>query len=88
MSDSPTIPPDSAGKDFGLTQVEKRALALFMGGSLSEETEGRTGIGESSLRKSINRICNKLNLSNEFELILFALHHRLLDKHESPPPSD
>lgn len=64
---------------FGLTRLERQSIALIVSGHSREEMARGLGIGEPVLRLHIARICDKLSVSNEFELILFALYHELID---------
>ncbi|MFZ0960583.1 MAG: helix-turn-helix transcriptional regulator [Terriglobia bacterium] len=75
-------------KGFNLTQLERQAIALIVSGYSSEEMAMKFGIGEPAVRQHVTCICDKLSVSNEFELILFALHHRLIDTHQSAQPGD
>jgi DNA-binding CsgD family transcriptional regulator len=69
----------ASGMDCGLTPLEKRALALTLAGySLQESTE-RLGISQQDLGLQLEGICNKLRVSNQLELLLFALYHQLVD---------
>jgi len=78
---------ESCRKDLDLTPVEKQAIASIVGGYSCEERAKIIGISEPALQLRISRICDKLCVSNEFELILFALYHHLIDFKEVPPPS-
>ena len=70
---------ESSRKTFGLTPLEKEVIGLTVTGYTSEERAKRIGISEPALRLHITSICDKLCVSNEFELLLFALHHQLID---------
>jgi len=74
--------------DFGLIRLEKQVIALTVAGYSSQEIAKRIGISEPAARLHITRICDKLRISNEFELILFALHHQLADIDEASPSDD
>jgi len=75
-------------KDFGLIQIEKQVIALVMAGYSTEEIAKRIGISEPALRHHLTNIHDKLRVSNQFELILFALCHHLIDTYEVSPPFD
>ena len=76
----------SRRKDFGLNPHEERLIALIAAGYTRKESAQRLGISEQSLRQHLGNIYDKLKVSNDFELILFALHHQLTDQdHMSPP---
>jgi DNA-binding CsgD family transcriptional regulator len=66
-------------KDFGLLQLEKEIIALTVGGYSTKETAERIGISEPALGEQRTSIYRKLRVSNQFELILFAVYHRLVD---------
>ena len=65
--------------DFGLIRLEKQVIALAVAGFSSQEAAKRMGLSAPAVRLHISRICDKLRVSNQFELILFALHHQLVD---------
>jgi len=69
-------------KDFGLIRLEKQVIALTVAGYSRQETAERIGISEAATGLHITRICDKLRVSNQFELVLFALHHQLADTYE------
>ena len=76
----------SRRKDFGLNPHEERLIALIAAGYTRKESAQRLGISEQALRQHLGNIYDKLKVSNDFELILFALHHQLTDQdHMSPP---
>jgi DNA-binding CsgD family transcriptional regulator len=66
-------------KDFDLTPLERQIIALTVAGYSSQESAKRVGISEPALKGHLSRICDKLGVSNPFELILFALHCQLID---------
>ena len=75
-------------KDFGLIRLEKQIIALTVAGYSSEETAKRIGISEPALGLHLTSIYDKLRVSNQFELILFALYHQLINSYDSSPPCD
>jgi DNA-binding CsgD family transcriptional regulator len=74
--------------DFGLIELEKQIIALAVAGYSSQEAAERIGITEPSARLHIASICDKLRVSNQFELVLFALHHQLVEIEEISPAYD
>jgi len=74
--------------DFGLIRIEKQVIALAAAGYSSREAAQRMGISAPAIRLHITRICDKLRVSNQFELVLFALHHQLVDIEEISPAYD
>jgi DNA-binding CsgD family transcriptional regulator len=75
-------------KDFGLIPLEKQVIALAVAGYSSAESATIIGISEPAIRLHLTGICGKLRVTNQFELILFALHHQLIDTLEISPPID
>jgi len=67
------------GKDFSLTPLEKQAVALNVAGYSHQDCTERLGISHEDLRLQLEGICNKLRVSNQFELLLFALYYQLVD---------
>lgn len=65
--------------DFGLLRLEKQIIALAVEGYSCEEAARSTGISEPALALHLTRIYDKLHVSNQFELILFAAYHQLID---------
>ncbi len=74
--------------DFGLIRLERQVIALILAGYSSEEAAKRIGVSEPATRLHIACICDKLRVSNQFELVLFALHHQLADMEEISPTCD
>jgi DNA-binding CsgD family transcriptional regulator len=73
-------------KDFGLIQLEKQVIALALAGYSTEEIAKRIGTSEPALRHHLTNIHDKLRVSNQFELMLFALYYQLIDTYEVSPP--
>ena len=59
-----------------------------MAGYSIEQSAKRIGISEPAFRLHLTSICDKLRVPNQFELILFALYHQLIDTYEISPPCD
>jgi DNA-binding CsgD family transcriptional regulator len=71
-----------------LSPLEKRFIALTMAGYSRQQRAKIIGISESTLRRRLLSICDKLDVAGELELVLFALHYQLLDTAEvSPRPA-
>jgi DNA-binding CsgD family transcriptional regulator len=66
-------------KDFGLIPLEKQIIALAVAGYSSSESAKIIGISEPAIRLHLTGICEKVRVSNQLELILFALYHQLID---------
>jgi DNA-binding CsgD family transcriptional regulator len=78
----------SSRKAFGLIPLEKQVVALTVAGYSIEQSAKRIGISEPAFRLHLTSICDKLRVPNQFELILFALYHQLIDTYEISPPCD
>jgi len=74
--------------DFGLIRLERQVIALIVAGYSSQEAAKRIGLSEPATRLHVACICDKLRVSNQFELVLFALHHQLVDVEEMSPAYD
>jgi DNA-binding CsgD family transcriptional regulator len=74
-------------KDFGLLRLEKQIIALTVDGYSTREMAERIGIGEPALGVQLTSIYQKLHVSNQFELILFAVYHQLIDTGDPTQPS-
>jgi len=69
---------ESSKETFDLIPLEQQIIALTVEGCTGEEKAGIIGIDEQSLDAHLQTIFAKLGVSCEFELILFAIHHRLV----------
>jgi len=70
---------EPARKNCGLSRLEKQAIALIASGYSREEIAMKLGIEEPTLRRHISGVCDKLGVSNEFELLLHAVYHGLAE---------
>ena len=75
-------------KDFGLTPMERQAISLTVSGYSSEESAIRIGISEQAFSQKLVAIFEKLNVSNCFELVLFAHYYDLIDVSPSGQTND
>ncbi len=85
------VDPDAAGVDHdplskeaarklsNLTSVEIGIIALMIDGNSPEEIAAALGIRNSTMEFELKTLYGKLGVACEFELILFALYHRLMD---------
>jgi len=73
------------GKDHGLTPLEKQVIALVLAGYTSKESGQKIGVSEHVVRQNLRDIFAKFGVSNRFELVLFALHHDLVDPIQISP---
>jgi DNA-binding NarL/FixJ family response regulator len=76
----------AGGKDLCLTPREKRVIALVIAGHTDKDIAHEFGVSEQTINHHIASISNKLGVSNRLELLLFALHHRLIDYVQTVPP--
>jgi len=67
------------GKDFGLTRRETQVIVFVIAGYSKKEIAQRFGVSTQAVKRDVANIFDKLAVSNRLELVLFALHHRLLD---------
>jgi DNA-binding CsgD family transcriptional regulator len=88
MPNAGLLPVEVNRIDFGLIELEKQVIALTVAGYSSQEAAKRIGLSEPATRLHIACICDKLRVSNQFELVLFALHHQLVDIEEISPAYD
>jgi DNA-binding NarL/FixJ family response regulator len=64
-------------KGVGLLTVrEEQVVNLVVEGTSTRETAQQLGIKENTVKKSLQRIYDKLGISNRVELVLYALTHR------------
>ena len=86
MSDESLVSADASEHHFELFPLEKRILNLTVAGFSEKERARKIAVSEPALRQHLANIFDKLSVSNEFELILLALHHQLIDSDEVAPP--
>jgi DNA-binding CsgD family transcriptional regulator len=72
----------------GLKPLERRVIALAVAGYSSAESAQIIGISEPAFMLHLTGIYAKLGVSNQFEMILFALNFQLVDANESSPPDN
>lgn len=73
---------EASTTDFGLTLLEKQVIALTVDGYSSKESAHRIGISGWAFGRQLIGIFGKLGVSNQCELVLFALYHQLIDRCE------
>jgi DNA-binding CsgD family transcriptional regulator len=94
MENGKTVPCDDLfsvkfnRKNLGLIRLEQYVVALTIAGYSREETAKRIGISKTALRLHLKSIYDKLGVSNQFELVLFALSHQLIDTDGTSPRYD
>jgi DNA-binding CsgD family transcriptional regulator len=75
---------ESRKETFDLTPLEQQIVALTAAGCSREEKASTVGVSEEALDAHLNTIFAKLGVSNEFELILFAVYHRIVPTPDGP----
>ena len=86
MSNEEPLSVASGRKGFALIPLEKQVVALTVAGYSIEQSAKRIGISEPAFRLHLTSICDKLRVPNQFELILLALYHQLMNTCELSPP--
>lgn len=79
---------DESGNDFSPSPLEKLAIALNLAGYSHQESAEQLGVSPQELRLQLEGICNKLRVSNQFELLLFAIYHQLIEFGAGPESSE
>jgi DNA-binding NarL/FixJ family response regulator len=65
-------------KAFGLTRRELDIVAAIVQGYTNKQIAQQSAISESTVKRHVTHIFDKLGASNRVEVALFAAHHRLL----------
>jgi two-component system, NarL family, nitrate/nitrite response regulator NarL len=65
-------------KAFGLTRRELEIVRAIVDGYTNKQIAKRSAISESTVKRHVTHIFDKLGASNRIEVALFAAHHRLL----------
>lgn len=65
--------------DFGLEPMEKRLISLVVAGYTGKETTQRLRLTARKFRRVLAQIFAKLGVSNRLELILFVIHHGIVE---------
>jgi len=66
-------------KAFGLTFRELEIVRAVVNGHTNKQIAQQFSISESTVKRHVTHIFDKLGASNRIEVALFAAHHRLLD---------
>ena len=69
----------AGGMDFSLTAREKRVIVLVGFGYTNKDITKEFGVSKQTIDYLFAKIYDKLGVANRLELLLFALHHRLID---------
>jgi DNA-binding NarL/FixJ family response regulator len=73
-------PDHRPSRDFGLTSREMQVIALIVAGYTNKDLARKLGISAHTAKHHLTNIFDKLGVSNRLELVLFALHHRLINE--------
>jgi two-component system, NarL family, nitrate/nitrite response regulator NarL len=65
---------------FGLTRRELEIVRAVVAGENNKKIAGRLSISENTVKRHLTQIFNKVGVSNRIELVIFAAHHRLVDR--------
>jgi DNA-binding NarL/FixJ family response regulator len=66
-------------KAFGLTRRELEIVGAIVNGQTNKQIAQLSSISQSTVKRHVTHIFDKLGASNRIEVALFAAHHRLLD---------
>jgi len=77
----------AGGKDFGLTPREKQVVVFVVAGYTKKDIAQKLGVSTQTIKDDVAKIFDKLAVSNRLQLLLFALHHRLIDDVQTFPQS-
>jgi two-component system, NarL family, nitrate/nitrite response regulator NarL len=85
----PVVPP-AASPRWGLTKREQEMIGSVVSGYTNKEISLKYGISEDTVKHHLSSVFDKLGVYNRLELALFALHHGLVGKSQSPvhPPGE
>ncbi len=65
---------------YGLTKRERQILESIVTGKTNRELSSQLSISEQTVKHHVSHIYDKLGVSSRLELLLFAIHHRLIQK--------
>ena len=85
MSTEKQVAVGAGGKEFCLSRREKQVIVLVVAGYTDKNIAHELGVGEQTIKHHVASISGKLGVSNRLELVLFALHHRLIDCVQAVP---
>jgi len=66
-------------KAFGLTRRELDIVRVMVSGYTNKQIAREFSISESTVKRHVTHIFDKLGASTRIEVALFSAHHRLLD---------
>jgi DNA-binding NarL/FixJ family response regulator len=76
----------AGGKNFGLTPREKQVMVFVVAGYTKKDIAKELGVSAQTIKHDVANIFNRLAVSNRLQLLLFVLHHRLIDDVQEFPP--
>lgn len=77
MSSKARAPNPARHAKLKLTTAENAEIALIVAGYSDDESAAKLGIGCDTFSSHLEVIFKKLNVSDRFELVLFALYYNL-----------
>lgn len=73
--------------ELPMTDYDKEIVRLVAQGCRNCDIAKRLSVDELAVENELGRIFDKLAVSNRFELVLYAVHHQLMDQSDPPTPS-
>jgi DNA-binding NarL/FixJ family response regulator len=73
------------GKEFTLSAVELRVIALIVAGYTYEDMARQFSLNASTISRRTSRILAKLGVANKLELALFAIDHGIVTPFKTNP---
>jgi DNA-binding CsgD family transcriptional regulator len=70
---------DAVENSVELDPLQRQIVALAVGGYSTRESARMLGIKVPAAERCLSQVCDKLRVSNTLELVLFALHHQLVE---------
>jgi two-component system, NarL family, invasion response regulator UvrY len=65
--------------DVGLSPQEKKVLVLIASGHAAKQVAGALGLSEKTVRTYRARICEKLGVTTDSQIIRYSIQHGLID---------
>jgi two-component system, NarL family, nitrate/nitrite response regulator NarL len=64
-----------------LTRREIEVIAAIVDGATNRAIAGQLGMSDQTVKNHLSHIYDKVGVSNRLELALYAIHHKLTDRH-------
>ena len=74
----PQASPATHGQSFHLTGREREIVSLLVGGYANKEIADKCAISQRTVKHHLANVFAKFGCSSRLEVVLFALHHRLV----------